>query len=537
MDANVGRLLLATLLVAPLVGVAMVAVVSRKPRIEHRNAALGVSLGVLLIAVLVMLIHLRHPDALGHLPALVERPFVLFASPLLLRVDGLSVWLVLLTAVLVPVSIVASTHSIQRQTAVYYSLLMLLECAMLGVFLAGDLLWFYIFFEFTLIPLFFIIGLWGGRERRRAAFMFFIYTLAGSMLMLAVVLFMGVQSGGQFDLERVATAMGELTPRMQMLLLAGLIAGLAIKVPLFPLHTWLPLAHTEAPTAGSVLLAGVLLKLGTYGFLRLGLGLLPKAVLLAAPTLAAVGVAGILYGALAAWRQADFKRLVAYSSIAHLGFCILGLFALRPAAITGAVLVMVNHGLSTGALFVAVGMIYDRYHTRQFADLGGLGRRMPVIASFLVLFALSSLGLPGLNGFVSEFLVLIGSVDATRPGADLPAMLNLFYVALAALGIVLSAVYLLHLVGSVVFGPLKEPPVHASEATARDSAPRAQSPSLPPDANATEWSILVPLAALIVFLGVWPWPVTRSIDRDAARMIRNVAAAQPDAPPVQMQDH
>ena len=374
LDSLARPMVLLTLL-APLVGVLLVLISRPDPpaddpeasqsgsRQPSRDAALAASLVTLVLTIVLLAIHLHDPAAL-----IAPGPFATDAIPLLgsslaLGADGISIWLLVMTGVLVPLAILSSTPAIRHQRRTYYVLMLLLESAMLGVFLARDLLWFYIFFEFTVVPLFFLIGIWGGPQRRRAAHTFFIYTLAGTLITLSTFLYMGYRSGSQFNFDALASVLPHLPANVQVLLFVGMFVGLAVKVPLFPLHTWLPLAHTEAPTAGSVILAGVLLKLGTYGFLRIGLGFLPKAALLLAPTMATLAVIGIIYGALAAWVQSDFKKLIAYSSIAHLGFCMLGMFALNTAGLTGSVLVMVNHGLSTGALFLVAGMIYDRYHT------------------------------------------------------------------------------------------------------------------------------------------------------------------------------
>ncbi len=415
--------------------------------------------------------------------------------------DGISLVLLLLTAFLTPLAIWGSFSGIRERHREYYALMLLLHGAMLGVFCARDLLLFYIFFEFTLIPLYFLIGIWGGPQREKAANMFFIYTLAGSMLTFAGVLYLGWKASLQFgvftlELDKLyeLAAAGALSSAEQWWLFLAFFAGFAIKVPLFPLHTWLPLAHTEAPTAGSVILAAILLKLGTYGFLRLSLPMLPEASVAWAPFIAWLSVVGIIYGAVAAWVQSDIKKLVAYSSVSHLGFCLLGMFSLKAAGLTGSLFYMINHGLSTGALFLIVGMIYERYHTRQISHLGGLARKMPVMAFFLLVFTMSSVGLPGLNGFVGEFLVLLGTFTSGQADHTGPAgPLGLWFAVPAATGILLGAVYMLHMVKCVLFGPLREPEHGCDTST-----------GLRPDLTRREVAILTPLAAVCLLLGVYP---------------------------------
>jgi NADH-quinone oxidoreductase subunit M len=441
-----------------------------------------------------------------------------------LGVDGISLPLLLMTALLTPLAIWSSFTAVNERVKEYYGLLLLLHGAMLGVFCARDLLLFYVFFEFTLIPLYFIIGIWGGPQRRRAADMFFIYTLAGSVLTFAGVLYLGWQAfvhltdpvtGSRvltFELDQLyrLAAEGHLTTTQQTWLFLALFAGFAIKVPLFPLHTWLPLAHTEAPTAGSAILAGVLLKLGTYGFLRLSLPMLPEASLICSGWVALLAVIGIVYGALAAWVQTDIKKLVAYSSVSHLGFCLLGMFCLKMSGLTGSVLYMVNHGLSTGALFLVVGMIYERFHTREMSELGGLGRTMPVMAFFLVFFTLSSIGLPGLNGFVGEFLVLLGTFTSAQSSPGSPAgPLGIWYAVVAATGIMLSAIYMLHLCRVVLFGPVREPgrSREMGVIAAALSGHASAKTTLPRDLSAREIGVLVPIAVCCLWLGVYPKPV------------------------------
>ncbi|MCG3130853.1 MAG: NADH-quinone oxidoreductase subunit M [Phycisphaerae bacterium] len=451
-------------------------------------------------------------------------------------VDGISIWLLLLTAFLTPLAIASSFSAIQERVREYYILMLLLETAMLGVFCALDLLLFYIFFEFTLVPLFFLIGIWGGSERRRASVKFFLYTLAGSMITFAGVLYTAYyayRSGaGAFtlnleELMRLSRE-GAFPAGVQGWIFLSFAAGFAIKVPLFPLHTWLPLAHTEAPTAGSVILAGVLLKLGTYGFCRLSLPLLPEASRAFAPALAVLAIVGIIYTALAAWVQTDVKKLVAYSSVSHLGFCMLGLFSMKLAGMNGAVMYMINHGLSTGALFLVIGCLYERYHTREFAKLGGLARRMPVMAFFLMVFTLSSIGLPGLNGFIGEFLVLLGTATSgsTLDGLA-PGPLGFSYAAVAATGIILGAVYMLYMCGRVLFGPLVEPVGggHGGDVEhggSVDHGGHDGEDHRGGDLTRREVAILAPIAALCLLLGVYPKPMLASIQAAAEANIFSV---------------
>jgi NADH-quinone oxidoreductase subunit M len=445
-------------------------------------------------------------------------------------VDAISIWLLALTALLSPLAVWSSFTAIRKRVREYYILLLLLQVGLLGVFCARDLLLFYVFFEFTLIPLFFLIGIWGGSQRRWAAVKFFIYTLAGSVLTFAGVVYLAyfayTATGGTLTLNLATLTelgqRGDIPSNVQWWLFLAFAAGFAIKVPLFPFHTWLPLAHTEAPTAGSVILAGVLLKLGTYGFCRLSIPILPNASFELAPIVAVVAIIGIVYAALAAWVQRDVKKLVAYSSVSHLGFCMLGLFSLKVAGVSGGVLYMVNHGLSTGALFLVVGCVYERYHTRNIDEIGGLARPMPWLAFFLVFFTLSSIGLPGLNGFVGEFLVLLGTATSAGVGDGLaPGPLGYGYVIPAALGIILSAVYMLWMCQRVLFGPLKEPPDTPDTST-----------GLTKDLTRREITILAPIALCCVVLGVYPLPVLNQFEVAIRENILPSAAA---SMPAQMQ--
>ena len=428
--------------------------------------------------------------------------------------DSVAMVLVLLTTMLMPLAILGSFSAVDTRRKEYYGWLLMLLSAMLGVFLARDLILFYVCFEFTLVPMFFIIAIWGGANRSKACVKFLIYTFTGSLITLAAFLSLAWscaqanEGAWTFAIDALTRhAVSGLSAVDQGWLLLALLIGFGVKVPLFPVHTWLPLAHTEAPTAGSVLLAGVLLKLGTYGLYRFALPMCPEAVVTWAPFIAVLSIIGILYGALICWVQTDVKKLVAYSSVSHLGFCVLGLFALNPMGLEGSILYMVNHGLSTGALFFLIGMMYERFHTRDMREIGGLAKTMPVWATFMVFFVLASVGLPGLNGFVSEFLCLMAAFTAGDVGAY-PGVLGPWYAAFAALGMVLAAMYLLIMVGKVVFGPSQSPSHGADETT------------LPVDLSAREIIVLVPLAVACIVLGVQPGII---IDGTAASVAETLA--------------
>ena len=392
-----------------------------------------------------------------------------------LGVDGISLWLILLTTFLMPIAVAFSNQHIKQSVGGYLALMLLMETAVLGVFLALDLVLFYVFWEFSLIPMALLIGKWGSENRVYAAIKFFLYTLAGSALMLVAILALYFHAG-TFDLLELQRA--GLPAGLQQLAFLAFALAFAIKVPLFPFHTWLPDAHVQAPTAGSVLLAGVLLKLGAYGFLRFALPLFPLAVSNYASLISVLAIVGILYGALVALAQRDLKSLVAYSSVAHMGFVVLGIFALNEQGISGAVLQMVNHGLSTGALFLMVGMLYERRHTRLLSDFGGLWASVPIFSFFFLVVAMSSAGLPGLNGFVGEFMILLGTFKSSP-----------LFAVLGTAGVILAAWYLLHAFRKVAQGALENP------ANFKENLP---------DLNWKEIGQLVPIVLLFFVIGLAP---------------------------------
>lgn len=414
-----------------------------------------------------------------------------------LGLDGISLPLVLMTTVLMPLCILISWHSIEKRIQSFMAMLLIMESAMIGVFCALDFVLFYVFWEAMLIPMYLLIGVWGGPNRLYAAIKFLLYTLAGSVLLLVAILVLYFQGGHTFDILQLSQ--GAYSQSLQFWLFLAFFAAFAVKVPMFPFHTWLPDAHVEAPTAGSVILASVLLKMGTYGFLRFSLPMLPDASQLFTPFIVGLSIAAIIYGAYMALAQADLKKLIAYSSVSHMGFVTLGLFMFNIQGIEGAVMQMVNHGITTGGLFLCVGMIYERTHSRQIADNVGLTKPMPRYATVLVIFALSSLGLPGTNSFVGEFMILAGTFLWSKIAA-----------ALASLGIILAAAYLLWMVQRVAFG-VSDPHM----------LPKLR------DVNLREMITVVPLVALIFLIGIFPNPIlTRmhpSVEKVIARLSPPVA--------------
>lgn len=468
----------------PLLGVLIILFLREEQKTVIRWVALGVSLATFIVSLLILAqFQPGNPD----LQLVIRRVWIQVSGwdiAYHLGIDGLSILLVLLTTFLTPIAILSTWTAIEERVKEFMIFFLLLEVGMNGVFLALDLFLFYIFWEFTLVPMYFLIGIWGGPRRMYAAIKFFLYTMAGSILMLLAILWLGIQ-GGTFSLPDLV-AQNNIPANVQIWLFLAFAAAFAIKVPMWPLHSWLPDAHVEAPTAGSVILAGVLLKMGTYGFLRFNLALFPQAAVQLAPIMAVLAVIGILYGAAVSFPQKDVKKLVAYSSVSHLGFVMLGLFALNPQGIQGGILQMVNHGISTGALFLIVGMIYERRHTREMDAFGGLWKIMPIYGALTLIVALSSMGLPGLNGFVGEFTILLGAWEAGQVGGPLGSY---FYAGFAAIGVILAAIYMLTMFQKLFLGPL-------------DKEENRQLKDL----NWREIITLVPLILLIFWIGLYPKP-------------------------------
>jgi NADH-quinone oxidoreductase subunit M len=434
-------------------------------------------------------------------------------------IDGIALLLIVLTTFMGLIAIVSSFSAINFREKEYYVLLLLLQTGMIGTFCALDFFLFYVFWEVMLVPMYFIIGIWGGPRKLYAAIKFFLFTLAGSVLMLLSILALyffnddgipflhirGLGNGYTFSVLQYHNIGYLIPPSLQFWIFLGFFFGFAIKVPMFPFHTWLPDAHTEAPTAGSIILAAVLLKMGTYGFVRFALPILPAATRQLILPIVVLSIIGIIYGALVTLVQKDMKRLIAYSSVSHLGFVMLGMFALNPMGLKGSVIQMINHGISTGALFLLVGIIYERRHSREIADYGGLARQMPMYATLFLIAALSSMGLPALNGFIGEFTILLGVANR-----------NIWWAVFAAIGIVLGAAYLLWLYQRVFWGPLDNP----ANRTVRDL-------------NRRELAMLVALSAVMVWIGIYPKPIFEVIEKPVEYVVRKVDPAYMNRPPMQ----
>jgi NADH-quinone oxidoreductase subunit M len=490
--------LLSWILVTPVVGAVAIAFLPRR----HEQVAKGLALAASLIAFILSLVVLGRfeVDQAGFQLAERHEWIRSLGASYSVAVDGISLWLVILTTFLMPVCVLASWR-IAKDPKRFFALMLVLGSAVVTVFVATDLLLFYVAWEAMLIPMYFLIGYWGSERRIYAAVKFFIYTLLGGLVMLAGIIALVFaardQLGGiTFDLralEQVSLGMGT-----QRWLFLAFMFAFAIKVPIWPLHTWLPDAHTEAPTAASVLLAGVLLKLGAYGMLRYGVGLFPAVAVDWKDTLAILGIIGILYGAIVATMQTDLKRLVAYSSVSHLGFVVLGIAMLTTTSVQGASLQMVNHGLATGALFLIVGIVYDRRHTRQIDQLGGIGDAAPLLAGAMLFASLASLGLPGLNGFVGEFLVLSGTFAENR-----------VFAVVAVGGVVLAALYLLWAYQRAFQGPLDNPANRIA------------------DLDGRERLVLAPVLALLLVLGLFPKPMLDRMTPSIERLLERVHAVEP----------
>src|SRR5213593_1808594 len=487
---------LSVVLFTPLVGALLLLLIPRESEQAHKIA--GNIFGVLGFLVSLPLVRwfkpewggFSFPENVPWIPSIGARYH--------LGIDGISLLLVMLTTFLGMIAILSSWSAIHQRTKEYYILLLLLQTGMIGVFVSLDFFLFYVFWEVMLVPMYFLIGVWGSENRLYAAIKFFLYTLAGSVLMLLGILAIYFQAGLKtFDVPTLLTAAQHFPDGLKVWLFWGFFFAFAIKVPMFPFHTWLPDAHTEAPTAGSVILAGVLLKMGTYGFIRFSLPLLPSDALLRHKIIQIVivlSLIGIIYGALVCLMQKDMKRLIAYSSVSHLGFCTLGIFALTPNGLSGSVLQQINHGISTGALFLIVGVLYERRHTRLISEFGGLATPMPNFAAIYLIISLSSLGMPLLNGFIGEFTILQGAFQVSKAWA-----------AWGTLGVILGAAYLLWLYQRVMFGPVTQ---FANEEL--------------PDLNLREYATLVPLVLLAFWIGIYPKLFFALIEKPVEKIVEQV---------------
>ena len=502
MDGN-GLLSLVTFF--PLVGVAAILLLSPlKWETDDRIRRVAIVTSVITFAIAVIVLLNFNPNNPNL--QMVERAEWIpsLGISYFMAVDGLAILFVLLAAFITPLAIISSWSQIQTQVKQYYIFMLLLMTGMIGVFLAQDLFLFYIFWEFTLVPMYFLIGMWGGERRVYASIKFFLYTMAGSLLMLLAILYLGLTTGTFALPELIADRAAFAALTVQRILFLGFAIAFAIKVPIFPFHSWLPDAHTEAPTAGSVILAGVLLKMGTYGFIRFNLPLFPEASNYFAPLIAVLAVIGIIYGAIVSFAQKDVKKLVAYSSVSHLGFVMLGIFSLNAAGLQGAILQGVNHGLSTGALFFLVGILYEQRHTRAMSAFGGVWRAIPIFSVLSLIVVLSSMGLPGLNGFVGEFTILLGSMGATEAlGSN-----AWIYTAFAASGVILAAIYLLWMFQRVFMGPLDKDENRGLR-----------------DVNGRELAIFLAFLLFIFWIGIYPSPYFNLMDASVADLVGELGSA------------
>jgi NADH-quinone oxidoreductase subunit M len=520
--------LLVSMLVLPLIGAGVIAVA---PQRLARLIGLATSLAVFVISVLFAV---QFPDwkTGGFWPTEDVAPTALGIS-LTLAVDSVSLLLILLTTFLTPLALLGSWTAITVRQREFYGWFLALLSAMLLAFMARDAIVFYVGYEFTIVPMLFLIAVFGGDDRRNAAVKFFIYTFVASVFTLAGLIYvaaMRADATGEWTFALPALqefARTGLTDTQRFWTFVALMIGFAVKVPLFPVHTWLPLAHEQAPTGGSVILAGTLLKLGTYGIYRVALPMAPGPMADSVGFLAGLSVIAIVAISLVCLAQRDAKRLVAYSSVSHMGVAILGMVALNPVGVSGSVLYWINHGLATGALFLCIGMMYERYHTKDMDRLGGLAKKMPIWAFFMVFFTMCSIGLPGLNGFVSEVMCLFGAFTAT-PNATTgwPGLIGPRWMIVAGVGsLIFGAAYMLLLVGKIVWGPLKEPIDHAHGGPGHDHGEVGGAKPLPADLNVREISTLAPIALVCLFLGLQPAYVLDAIEPS----VRNTIAFAPDA--------
>jgi NADH-quinone oxidoreductase subunit M len=485
---------------SPLLGILVILFLKAEQKGVVRWVALLTSLLTLALSIMVLL---RFDPSNPDMQLVVNVPWIEvsdFRITYQLGVDGISIMLLMLTAILTPIAILSSWTSIQDEVKNYMMFFLLLEIGMIGVFLSLDLFLFYIFWEFSLIPMYFLIGVWGGPRRIYAAIKFFLYTMAGSILMLLAILWLGLE-GRHFSLPVLLETSANIPQNIQLWLFLAFAVAFAIKVPMWPFHSWLPDAHVEAPTAGSVILAGVLLKMGAYGFVRFNLSLFPHAAVRLAPWMAVLAIIGIIYGAILSFAQRDMKKLVAYSSISHMGFVILGMFAINFYGVQGSILQMINHGLSTGALFLLVGFIYERRHTRNMSEFGGLWKIMPVYGALTLIVTLSSMALPGLNGFVGEFSILLGAFESKILG-------SYWFGGVAALGVILAAVYLLTMFQKVFLGPVTNDANLSLK-----------------DLNVREIICLVPLLVFIFWIGLYPRPFFNLMAPAVEKLVTALQAA------------
>ncbi|MSP61483.1 MAG: NADH-quinone oxidoreductase subunit M [Myxococcales bacterium] len=509
--------LLAIVTLLPLIGAIALLAIPAEEEGLHRGIGFAVALGTFFLSLLLV------P---GLTPAqwnsVVDWTWVgALGIHFKLGVDGISVFLVILTTFLMPIAMLSSWRSVQKKVREYMITLLILETGMIGAFVALDLFVFYVFWEVMLIPMYLLIGIWGGDRRIYASIKFVLYTMVGSLLMIVAILYLYVQHHEatqvwSFDYDELRRLV--LSPREQLFCFLAFASAFCIKVPLFPFHTWLPDAHVEAPTAGSVILAGVLLKFGTYGLLRFAMPMFPSAVAMCAPYLTILAVIGIVYGSLVAWVQTDVKKLIAYSSVAHLGFVVLGLMAWNGRGVDGAMLTMLAHGISTGGLFLAIGVLYERRHTRRLDEFGGIAAVMPKFTAVFLIVTLASVGLPGLSGFPGEFLILLGSFDSWRTWGGMPHMFGFgshpkIIASVAATGVILGAVYLLWMFQKVMFGPNNNP----------------KNKQLP-DLSAREIAVFVPIVIAAFWLGLYPATFLARIDPAVTQTLAQFRQKAADAP-------